>query len=101
MPAPMPATPTAAAPTPVPATPAPVPSAPATMTAAAPTHFFRREAIDLLARRDGGVGIRVDRLLGVLSERRPHQRRRLRARCQRDAARRQSKSEVQKEAAVH
>ena len=101
MPAPMPATPTAAAPTPVPATPAPAPSAPAAMTAAAPAHFFRREAIDLLARRDGGLGIRIDGQFGVVGERRRHQRRGLRARCKRDAARGKSKGEFQKVAAFH
>ena len=99
MPAPMPATPTAAAP--VPATPAPAPSAPAAMTAAAPAHFFRREAIDLLARRDGGLGIRIDGQFGVVGERRRHQRRGLRARCKRDAAGGKSKGEFQKVAAFH
>ena len=88
MPAPMPATPTAAAPTPVPA-------APAAMTAAAPAHFLRREAIDLLARRDGGLDIGIDGQFGV-GERRRHQRRGLRARCKRDAARGKSKGEFQK-----
>src|SRR4030095_16470320 len=95
------ATPGAAAPPLVPPTPPPVPSAPAAMTAAAPAHFFRREAIDLLARRDGGVGIRIDREVAVLSERRRHQRRGLRARCKRDTARGKSKGEFQKVAAFH
>jgi hypothetical protein len=101
MPAPIPATPAAAAPTPVPATPAPVPSAPAAMTAAAPAHFFRREAIDLLARRDGGLGIRIDGQFAVIGERRRHQRRGLRACSKRDAARGKSKGEFQKVAAFH
>src|SRR5215213_1699816 len=73
MPAPMPATPPAAAP--VPATPAPAPSAPAAMTAAAPAHFFRREAIGLFVRSDGGLGIRINGQFGVVGERRRHQRR--------------------------
>ena len=71
------------------------------MTAAAPAHFFRREAIDLLARRDGGLGIRIDGQSGVIRERRRHQRRGLRARCKRDAARGKSKGEFQKVAAFH
>src|SRR5258705_9964914 len=100
MPAPMPATPTAAAPTPVPATPAPVPAAPAAMTAAAPAHFFRREAIDLLAPRDGGVGIRIGGQFGVVRERRRPPRRGLRARWKRDTPRRQSKGAVHKRAAL-
>jgi hypothetical protein len=99
MPAPMPAAPTAAAP--VPATPAPAPSAPAAMTAAAPAHFFRREAIDLLARSDGRLCIRIDGKFGIVGERRRHQRRGLRTRCKRDAARGKSKGEFQKVAAFH
>jgi hypothetical protein len=71
------------------------------MTAAAPAHFFRREAIDLLARRDGGLGIRIDGQFGVVGERRRHQRRGLRARCKRDAARGKSKGEFQKVSAFH
>jgi hypothetical protein len=67
------------------------------MTAAAPAHFFRREAIDLLARSDGGLGIRTSGQF----ERRRHQRRGLRARCKRDAARGKSKGEFQKVAAFH
>ena len=71
------------------------------MTAAAPAHFFRREAIDLLARRDGRLGIRTSGQFGVVGERRLHQRRGLRARCKRDAARGKSKGEFQKVAAFH
>ena len=71
------------------------------MTAAAPAHFFRREAIDLLARCDGRLGIGIDRKFGVVGERRRHQRRGLRARCKRDAARGKSKGEFQKVAAFH
>ena len=67
------------------------------MTAATPAHFFRREAIDLLARSDGGLGIRTSGQF----ERRRHQRRGLRARCKRDAARGKSKGEFQKVAAFH
>ena len=71
------------------------------MTAAAPAHFFRREAIDLLARGHGGLGIRTSGQFGVVGERRRHQRRGLRARCKRDAARGKSKGEFQKVAAFH
>ena len=71
------------------------------MTAATPTHFLWREAIDLLVRRDGGLGIRIDGQFGIVGERRRHQRRGLRARCKRDAARGKSKGEFQKVAAFH
>jgi hypothetical protein len=71
------------------------------MTAAAPAHFFRREAIDLLARGHGGLGIRTSGQFGVVGERRRHQRRGLRARCKRDTARGKSKGEFQKVAAFH
>ena len=71
------------------------------MPAAAPAHFFRREAIDLLARRDGGLSIRIDGQFGVLSERCRHQRRGLCARCKRNATRGKSKGEFQKVAAFH
>ena len=72
-----------------------------TTAATAPAHFFRREAIDLLARSDGGLRIRIDGQLGVVGERRRHQRRGLSARCKRDAARGKSKGEFQKVAAFH
>ena len=71
------------------------------MPAVAPARFFRREAIDLLTRRDGGLGIRIDGQFGVVGERRRHQRRGLRARCKRNAARGKSKGEFQKMAAFH
>ena len=71
------------------------------MTAAAPAHFFRREAIDLLTRSDGGLRIGIDGQSGIVGERRRHQRRGLRARCKRDTARGKSKGEFQKVAAFH
>ena len=71
------------------------------MTAATPTHFLWREAIDLLVRRDGGLGIRIDGQFGIVGERRRHQRRSLRARRKRDTARGKSKGEFQKVAAFH
>ena len=71
------------------------------MTAAAPAHLFRREAIDLLARSDGRLCIRIERQFGVVGERRRHQRGGLRARCKRDAAGGKSKGEFQKMAAFH
>jgi len=71
------------------------------MTAAAPAHFFRREAIDLLARSDGRLGIRIDGQFGVVGERRRHQRHGPRARCKRNTARGKSKGEFQKVAAFH
>ena len=67
----------------------------------APTHLFRRKAIRFLARRHGRLSIRIDGQLGVIGERRRHQRRSLRARCKRDAARGKSKGEFQKVAAFH
>ena len=57
------------------------------MTATAPAHLFRREAIGLLARRDGGLGIRIERQFDIVSERRRHQRRSLRTCCKRNTAR--------------
>ena len=74
---------------------------PAAMPAVAPARFFRREAIDLLARGDGGLRIGIDGQFGVIGERRRHQRCGLRARCKRDAARGKSKGEFQKVAAFH
>jgi hypothetical protein len=71
------------------------------MTAAAPAHFFRREAIGLFVRRDGGLGIRTSGQFGVVGERRRHQRGGLHARCKRDAAGGKSKGEFQKVAAFH
>ena len=71
------------------------------MTAAAPAHFFRREAIDLLAGCDGRLGIGIDGQLAVVGERRRHQRRGLRARRERNASRGKSKGEFQKVAAFH
>jgi hypothetical protein len=72
-----------------------------TTAATAPTHFFRSKAIDLIARCDGGLRIRIGGQFGVVGERRRHQRRGLRARCERDAARGKSKGEFQKVAAFH
>ena len=53
--------------------------APAAMMAVAPSHFFRLEAIDFIARRDGGMGIRIGGQLAVAGERLAAQRRGLRA----------------------
>jgi hypothetical protein len=91
-PAPVPATAPVAA-TPTPATAAPV--------AAAPAYFFGREAIDLGARCNSGLSIRVGGQLRVIREGCRHQRRGLRTRCERDTARGQSKGEFQKVAALH
>ena len=69
------------------------------MTAAAPANFFGRELLDFLAACDGRLNIRGE--LGVVSERRRHQRSGLRARGKRDATGGKSKSEFQKVAAFH
>jgi hypothetical protein len=71
------------------------------MTAAAPAHFFRREAIGLLVRSNGRLRIRIDGKFGVVGERRRHQRRGLRTRGKRDTACGKSKGEFQKVAALH
>ena len=71
------------------------------MTAAAPAHFFRREALGFLTRCDSGLGIRIERQFGIVGERPRHQRRSLRARCKCDPARGKSKGEFQKVAAFH
>ena len=46
-----------------------MPVAPAAMPAVAPARFFRREAIDLLARGDGGLRIGIDGLSRAEAER--------------------------------
>ena len=71
------------------------------MTAAAPANFFGRELLDFLAARDGRLNIRLRGELGVVSERRRHQRSGLRARGKRDATGGKSKGEFQKVAAFH
>ena len=71
------------------------------MTAAAPAHFLGRELIDLFTRGDGRLGIHVSGELGVLVERRRHQRGGLRAGGERDATGGKSESEFQKVAAFH
>jgi hypothetical protein len=71
------------------------------MTAAAPANFLRRELLDLLTARHGGLDILVGGELGVFIERRRHQRSGLRARGKRDATGGKSKGEFQKVAAFH
>jgi hypothetical protein len=71
------------------------------MTAAAPANFLGRELLDLLTGRDGGLDILVGGELGVVSDRRRHQRSGLRARGKRDATGGKSKGEFQKVAAFH
>jgi hypothetical protein len=71
------------------------------MTAAAPANFFRRELVNLLTGRDGGLDVLVGGKLGVVGERRRHQRGGLRARGKRDATGGKSKGEFQKVAAFH
>ena len=74
---------------------------PAPVTAATPAHFFRREAIDLIARGDGGLDIGIRGQFGVIEKRSRHQRRSLRARGECHAARGKSKGELQKVSAFH
>ena len=71
------------------------------MTAAAPAHFFRREAIDFIARCHGRLRIRIGGELAVVNERRGHQRRCLRAGGERGTAGDKSKREFQKVPAFH
>jgi hypothetical protein len=74
---------------------------PTAMTAVAPAHFFRREAIDFITGGYGGMGILIGGQFAVFDERSRQQRRRLRARRERDAARGKSKGEFQKVPALH
>jgi hypothetical protein len=71
------------------------------MTAAAPAHFFRREAIDFIARCHGRLGIRIGGELAVINERSRHQRRGLRGGGERCASRNKSKRKFQKVPALH
>jgi hypothetical protein len=71
------------------------------MTAAAPAHFFGLEAIDFIARGDGGMGIRIGRELTVRNQRLRRQGGGLCARGERDTACRKSKGEFQKVPAFH
>jgi hypothetical protein len=71
------------------------------MTAAAPAYFLGRELIDLLTRGDGRLRIRINGELGVLVERRRHQRGGFRAGGERNATGGKSESEFQKVAAFH
>src|SRR5207344_563324 len=85
MPAPMPAAPAPVPPAPAPVTAAPAAmaapaaiAAPATMPAVAVAHFDGLEVINLIARRDGGLSIRIGRIRTALDQRLRHQRRGLR-----------------------
>jgi hypothetical protein len=71
------------------------------MAAAAPAHFFRLEAIDFIARGDGGTGIRMGGELTIRSQRLRRQGCCLRACGERDTACRKSKGEFQKVPAFH
>jgi hypothetical protein len=71
------------------------------MMAMAPAHFFRLQPVDLVARGDGGMGIRIARKRTALDKRLRHQWRSLRARGERNAACRKSKGEFQKVPAFH
>jgi hypothetical protein len=71
------------------------------MAAAAPAHFFRLEAIDLVARGDGRLGIRIIGKRTARVERLRHQGGGLRRHGERDAACRKSKGEFQKVPAFH
>ena len=71
------------------------------MPAPAPTHFFRREVIDLVLADDSGFRSLPVRRHKVLVWRNRRQRRRLRARSKCCRARDKSKGEFQKVAAFH
>jgi hypothetical protein len=67
----------------------------------APTDFLRLQAIDFIARRDGGMGIRIGGKLSVSGQRLRHQGRGLRAGRERRRAGGESKGEFQKAPAFH
>jgi len=71
------------------------------MAAAAPAHFFGLEAIDFIARGDGGMGILIGGELTIGNQRLWRQESCLRARDKRDTACRKSKGEFQKVPAFH
>ena len=71
------------------------------MTAAAPAYFLGRELLDLLTVRHGRLNILISGELGIIGERRRHQRSGLRGRGKRDATGGKSKGEFQKVAAFH
>jgi hypothetical protein len=71
------------------------------MTATAPAHFFGLEPLDLLARSDRGMGIRIGRQRITLDQRMRHQWCSPRARGERHATCRKSKGEFQKVPAFH
>jgi hypothetical protein len=66
------------------------------MTATAPAHFLRLQPIDLVARRDGRLGIRIGRQRITLDQRMRHQWCSPRTRGERHATCRKSKGEFQK-----
>jgi hypothetical protein len=68
---------------------------------AAPAHFFRLEVVDLIAGRDGGMGILMGGELTFGDQRMRGQRSRPRGGGERDAACRKSKGEFQKVPAFH
>jgi hypothetical protein len=100
MPAPMPS-----APAPVPATPTPMAAVPAPVTTPAtmpaPAHLLRLQAIDFVARGDGGMGTWIIGELSAFGQRVRRQRCCLRAGRERRRPGRESKGEFQKVPAFH
>jgi len=78
-------------------TPAPM----AVMPVMSPPHFFGLEAIDLIARGHGGMGIFIGGKLSALTERLRQKRRGLRARGKSGGSGRKSNGEFQKIPAFH
>jgi hypothetical protein len=67
----------------------------------APTHFLRLQAIDFIARCDGGMGFRIVGELSAFGQRMRHQGCRLRAGRECGCSGRESNGEFQKVPAFH
>lgn len=74
---------------------------PAPVTAVAPAHLLRLEMLDLLARRDGGMGVRRPRQAGVFVERMRREWRSIGARGEGGGSGGNTESDLEKVAAFH
>ena len=74
---------------------------PTSMPVMSPAHFFRFEAVHLIAGDHSGTGLLIRRRQSAFRERMRRKRRGVRARGKRCGARNKSKAEFQKMAAFH